>query len=390
MSAFSSTIPIQPAKPKGSNGIFFPKCCIVCEQSAQLRCSVCKNTFYCSQEHQLQDWVRHKNDHYLTESQSFAIDEFELFCETSLNFFLRLKHTGDPVKKLGLFARRNIPAGAIVLKENAIAAGRFEEIAKYFSQKASSPKEKEFWSLDYDSSLGGKIDGARDIVLKNALFNSIKDEKNKNPLCVLFLKFARFNHSCGPNAGFYYDGVKKTITVCAARDLKQGEEITVYYHPLYCLTKETRDELFKNRTGVSCYCHVCTKEDESVMDTVNEETLENVYDLFETKENFCNAFDQLDFSNETQVVSFFKNMFHFTNLLNGFNKKETTPFSTFREPIYRKTLYYLKDHPPFIKLFKENERIRSFFLQFKKESIEFFAAYSNEQIVDVLKTFLRY
>jgi len=385
----SSKTPVLFTK-KNKFDVIFPNCCIVCEQSASLRCSVCKTTFYCSQDHQLQDWERHKHEHALNERQSRGIDLFESFCKDTANFFLRLKHAGDSDMKLGLFARRNILAGTVIFKENAVAAGRFDSIAKYFAQKASSPKEEEFWSLDGDFSLGKKIDGARDIILKNALFNSIIGETNKNPLCVLFLKLARFNHSCGPNAGFFYDGFKRTITVCAARDLKQGEEVTIHYHPLYCLLKETRDELFQKRTGVACKCHVCINEDVNVMDTINEETMANVYDLLESREKFCSVFDMLDSTNPDEIISFFKNMLHLTDLLNGFNKKETTPFSSFREPVYRKALYFLKDHPPFIKIFKENEKIKRFFLQFKKESIGYFTAYDNNQIVTSLNSLFQY
>lgn len=36
------------------------KNCIVCGKLTTLTCLLCKTTYYCSKEHQKQDWTRHK------------------------------------------------------------------------------------------------------------------------------------------------------------------------------------------------------------------------------------------------------------------------------------------------------------------------------------------
>lgn len=69
--------------------------CAVCSQAADKSCSGCKNVYYCSLNHQKEDWKRHKNS-----CAPYSVS------------------TKDGVKVLIL--RRNVPQGTILLDETSI------------------------------------------------------------------------------------------------------------------------------------------------------------------------------------------------------------------------------------------------------------------------------
>ena len=55
------------------------------------------------------------------------------------------------------------------------------------------------------------------------------------------LKMSRFNHSCQPNAQYFWNEDTNTRDVRALRDINQGEEITFSYSP--DIAQERRGEL---------------------------------------------------------------------------------------------------------------------------------------------------
>jgi hypothetical protein len=72
----------------------------------------------------------------------------------------------------------------------------------------------------------------------------------------LFPKIARINHSCRPNAAYYWhEGIGKRI-IYATHPIAEGEEITVSYIPLTIPQSERQNRL--NRYGFTCTCPVCS------------------------------------------------------------------------------------------------------------------------------------
>ena len=74
------------------------------------------------------------------------------------------------------------------------------------------------------------------------------------------LKFSRFNHSCRPNAEWFWNEDTNTQDVRAVRRIKEGEEITVRYTILW--SREERLTELKNNFNFDCHCDACdlTKE----------------------------------------------------------------------------------------------------------------------------------
>ncbi|KAK4225253.1 hypothetical protein QBC38DRAFT_531136, partial [Podospora fimiseda] len=68
---------------------------------------------------------------------------------------------------------------------------------------------------------------------------------------------SRVNHDCAPNMGYYFDQKTLTQRLVAARDIRQGEELTIGYVDL---TKPcaTRQQLLKKLWGFNCTCRRCT------------------------------------------------------------------------------------------------------------------------------------
>lgn len=357
--------------------------CVVCESPASFACSICKSTHYCSAVHQKEDWQRHKYEHVLPEDQKSVIVTAAYHCRAKYPL-IRVKHTGDPIRKFGVFARQDIPAGTILLNEKTYATGRMSLLVTAFEKGQFRPVEKEFWSLDRDFTLEKNSEGIHDVMKRNSLAGSdlLKEE---DPIAALFFIFHRFNHSCGPNAGFYYNGSTREMTVCAARDLKKGEEITVYYHPMYFLNKETRDVFFTKRFQTDCKCHVCADEDENLMDTVAENVIENVFDIMENKTAFHTFLDTQEVFDSEILERIYNNMFHLLDLLNGFEKGEVTPFSPFRVCVYKYFLLYLQTYPKFIRGKRHDRTFRSFFQKVKKDSIAYFKAYNDDSMVNLLE-----
>lgn len=73
--------------------------CAVCQAPSQQRCAMCKNVHYCSKEHQIQHWKKHKQ-----ECSCYKVAESEKFGRY-------------------VVATRNISAGEVIMKENPLVIG---------------------------------------------------------------------------------------------------------------------------------------------------------------------------------------------------------------------------------------------------------------------------
>ena len=72
----------------------------------------------------------------------------------------------------------------------------------------------------------------------------------------IFLKAARINSSCCPNAYFSWNRDLRRITLHAMVDIPAAREITVCYCLPYC-RQEHRQEVFQDFYGFQCDCPVC-------------------------------------------------------------------------------------------------------------------------------------
>ena len=81
----------------------------------------------------------------------------------------------------------------------------------------------------------------------------------KPPGSGIFLKAARVNHSCCPNAFFSWNSNLQCVTIHAMVDISAGDEITVsYIFPFFSL--EIRQAVFRERYAFECDCPACNLE----------------------------------------------------------------------------------------------------------------------------------
>ena len=78
------------------------------------------------------------------------------------------------------------------------------------------------------------------------------------------LKMSRLNHSCRPNADWFWNEDTNTLDVRAVRKIKAGEEITLCYITLWA-RKERRTEL-KQDWNFDCDCEACDLTKEQIED----------------------------------------------------------------------------------------------------------------------------
>ncbi|KAF1912737.1 hypothetical protein BDU57DRAFT_333557 [Ampelomyces quisqualis] len=73
----------------------------------------------------------------------------------------------------------------------------------------------------------------------------------------LFPKMARINHSCRPNASYYWSDKLNKRIIYATRKITAGEEIFVSYIPLLLAQEQRQKHL--HRYGFECTCEACAQ-----------------------------------------------------------------------------------------------------------------------------------
>lgn len=358
--------------------------CTYCEAPASYTCSICKSTYYCSKAHQEEDWQRHKWEHTVPDDQKCVLLTMEDYCQKS-SMIVRVKHTGDPLRKFGVFMRQDVKAGTNLFSEATHATGRLSEIVRAFKQGRFNGVVQNLWSLDRDFNIPKNEIGFRDLILRNNLADS-HTVTQADPLVAIFFLFHRINHSCSPNAGFFYNALERRVNVIAARDLKKGEEITIYYYPMHFILKEIRDKLFKKRFEEFCKCHVCADEDENKMDAIVETISENIMHVLINKDKFHEFLDDEEEFTPEAIERIYRNMFHVIDLMHGFEEIITTPFSPFRAQVYKNFLPFLNTYPTFIRGKRHNRQMRQLFNKLKQEAIAYFRAYGNLEVTEAFES----
>ena len=78
----------------------------------------------------------------------------------------------------------------------------------------------------------------------------------------VFLKMSRFNHSCWPNAEYFWNTDTGTRDVRAVRTVLQGEEILLDYRQPWTLTREERMSSLRENFNFDCCCIVCNASED--------------------------------------------------------------------------------------------------------------------------------
>merc|ERR1711971_533323 len=87
-----------------------------------------------------------------------------------------------------------------------------------------------------------------------------------NGVCI---KMSRFNHSCRPNATYFWNTDTNTRDLRTLRKIKEGEEITVSYINT-TESREERQSLLKDRYNFDCNCEGCDLNEEEIQKEIND------------------------------------------------------------------------------------------------------------------------
>lgn len=178
-----------------------------------------------------------------------------------------------PRKGFGMFAKRHIPKGSLILVEhpayvlpgfasNDLSTEDYEQVGRLIpsdvyeevAKMANCRSKEECPSL---------IEG---VARTNALtlgfefppnFDKLDPRPTARHYGGLFLKIGRCNHSCGPNAAWKWDFQSLSSTLFALRDMRPGEEIShTYVHPMQ--SRAARWKKLKPDYLFECDCPWCT------------------------------------------------------------------------------------------------------------------------------------
>ena len=80
------------------------------------------------------------------------------------------------------------------------------------------------------------------------------------------LKISRFNHSCWPNAEYFWNSDTKTRDVRSVAKITQGDEISLDYRRLWTLTRRQRRKCLKEDFNFDCCCLGCVRDEKYIQE----------------------------------------------------------------------------------------------------------------------------
>lgn len=160
----------------------------------------------------------------------------------------------SPGKGEGVFARRNLAPGTVILSEQArckiskpgIDITENDVLEAY--QKLNAADQKRFMGLHESHRL-----------LSSKLLRVYKANcfRTKDDGTELFLEISKINHSCVPNAS--REGEGDVADIVARKPIKEGEEIFINYNQDFDgLTKFQQMAITKAYFGFECDCSACS------------------------------------------------------------------------------------------------------------------------------------
>lgn len=175
----------------------------------------------------------------------------------------------SPGKGLGVFAAHDLETGSIIMREapmitikppdHSPGTGypmlKISELVHAQYRLLSQPEQQEVLSLTYSvlpsdvARYGDNLD-ILGLVFRNNAYDTGSE-------IGLFPRIARINHSCRPNAAYYWNERLKRRFVYATRDIEEGEEIFVSFISLL-MTREERQKKLA-RYGFTCTCPACSQ-----------------------------------------------------------------------------------------------------------------------------------
>lgn len=175
----------------------------------------------------------------------------------------------SPGKGLGVFAEHTLETGSIIMREapiitikrpdhapgTAYPMSDISQLVHAEYDKLSKKEQEEVLSLTYSVLSGDIAKYGNNLDHLGLIFrNNAYDTGSE---IGLFPKIARINHSCRPNAAYYWNEKLKRRFVYATREIEEGEEIFVSFISLL-MTREERQKKLA-RYGFTCKCSACSQ-----------------------------------------------------------------------------------------------------------------------------------
>lgn len=218
-----------------------------------------------------------------------------------------------PGRGIGVVATRLIPAGSIILKEEAIltvpdpltkgvSLDFITNIVDHYTKLPAAKRQRVLDLHAYtrpvqESHIRDFLNTASSdctltkaqvnfVVRLHSVFATNSFERTTPLHGSLYLGASRFNHSCLPNCDYGHTSKDNltVITVCSSRDIQPDEEITVPYINIY-KSRDQRRDLTKLVWGFLCNCPACDVTDLTV-DTVEHEQRLAQYRRLEEVSNY--------------------------------------------------------------------------------------------------------
>lgn len=183
----------------------------------------------------------------------------------------RVKHSEDglqvrsiPGKGKGLFTTKLIKKGETILLDPAriIASSHFPARVSHAQGRSlfnsaldRLPGQDHKMVAALDQSLGGSP--IEDVMKTNSFACRLDDGNVDKAYICLFPSVSRINHACQPNALARFVSKTLSMQIKAKRDIAAGEEITISYGRVD-LTRDERQELYKDGWNFECTCSLCT------------------------------------------------------------------------------------------------------------------------------------
>ncbi|KAI0514515.1 hypothetical protein F5B22DRAFT_647555 [Xylaria bambusicola] len=160
-------------------------------------------------------------------------------------------------KGIGLRANRSIERGEVLMVRGATLVAQTEPLVElevgvrdmlYGFAVAQLPKDRR------DAFMGQMGRDIHDKINTNSfeIFVHGADDKGARHLGT-YPDVAKFNHDCRPNV--HYRIAETTMTAVAARDILEGEELTVSYADIFLPSKKRKERI--RSWGFECACALC-------------------------------------------------------------------------------------------------------------------------------------
>lgn len=174
-------------------------------------------------------------------------------------------------KGMGMLATRRIKAGELIFEERPLYVQRS---ALFYTPPQDEPGEvdqlycRAVDGLSSDSRAAilalhnnfssNEMHPVRGILRSNFLeLDIMPTPKFHNGFVGLFPTLSRANHDCTPNTNYFFSFPRFVGQIWAARDIAEGEEITIIYSDPLRRRSERQLDL-KSRYGFDCMCCTCT------------------------------------------------------------------------------------------------------------------------------------